>query len=77
MELKIDLTGLLDEIDGDLSAIPYLLKLHLREIENLPIDIDPSNVRNVEFTSETNEVEYRYHVDDDRFYFSIELTPKE
>lgn len=76
MRLQINLAGFIDEV-GDLSAVPYLLKMYLRDVENLPIDIDPRNPGKVELTSEENEIDYRYHVTDDLFYLDIELTPKE
>lgn len=77
MRLQINLTGFLDEIGDDVSALPYLLKMYLRDVENLPISIDPKNPGRVELTSDNNEVEYSYHLIDDLFYLDIELTPKE
>lgn len=76
MRLKINLTGFLDEI-GDVSAVPYLLKMYLREVEKLPINIDPLNPGDTTLTSDNNEIEYRYHVTDDNFYLTLEMTPKE
>lgn len=75
MRLQINLAGFLDSVD--VTAIPYMLKMYLREVENLPIDIDPLNPGIVELTSENNKVEYAYHVIDDKFYLDIELTPKD
>jgi hypothetical protein len=72
----IDLTTYLDGTD-DFTGLPYLIKLMLRDVAGLPIDIDPLNVRNIEFTSPDNDVDYRYHVDTAQFYFDIVLTPKE
>ena len=76
MRLQINLAGLIDNID-DVSAVPYLLKMYLREVEKLPIDINPLNPGIVELTSENNYIKYSYHLIDDLFYLDIELTPKE
>lgn len=77
MRLKINLTGFLDEIGGDVSGLPYLLKMYLRDVEKLPINIDPNNPGDTTLTSDFNEIEYRYHVTDDNFYLTLEMTPKE
>ncbi|AEN93787.1 hypothetical protein [Escherichia phage vB_EcoM-E33] len=76
MEHQINITPLLDGME-DFEALPYFIKLILRDVKGLPIDIDPLNVRNIEFTSPDNNVDYRYHVENANFYFTIELTPKD
>lgn len=76
MRLQINLAGFIDEI-SDVSAVPYLLKMYLRDVEKLPISIDPTNPGKVEITSDGNEVEYTYHVTDELFYLDIELSPKD
>lgn len=40
MRLKINLDGFLEDVQ-DLDAIPYLLKMYLREVLDLDIHIDP------------------------------------
>ena len=77
MEHQFDITDFLDKIEEDFTALPYFIKLYLRDIKGLPIDIDPLNARNLEFTSPDNNVDYRYHVDNANLYFTIELTPKD
>ncbi|ENO4310182.1 hypothetical protein ACBG61_005431, partial [Escherichia coli] len=42
MRLTINLSGFLEEIP-EVEAIPYLLKMYLREVLALDIDIDPEN----------------------------------
>lgn len=76
MRLTINLAGFLEEV-GDLTALPYLLKMYLRDVEKLPINIDPKNPGEVQITSDENEIEYRYHVTDDNFYLTLEMTPKD
>ncbi|AHY25029.1 hypothetical protein AVV36_gp067 [Pectobacterium bacteriophage PM2] len=77
MRLQIDLSGFLDEIGRDLNTLPYLLKMYLRDVEKLPIDIDPLNPGEVHLTSKNNIVDYNYHVTDDNFFITINMTPKE
>ncbi|BAQ22715.1 hypothetical protein AU156_gp065 [Edwardsiella phage PEi20] len=76
MRLTINLAGFLEEV-GDITAVPYLLKMYLRDVEKLPIKIDPMNPGEVHLTSDDNDIEYRYHVTDDNFYITLELTPKD
>lgn len=76
MRLKINLTGFLDEI-SDISAVPYLLKMYLREVEKLPINIDPKNPGEVKITSDEHDIDYRYYVSDDEFYLTLDLFPKD
>lgn len=76
MRLKINLEGFLNEQE-DNSAVPYLLKMYLRDVEKLPINIDPNNPGDCNITSDEGEIEYKYHVDDNNFYFTLEYIPKE
>lgn len=74
MRMTINLNGLIDEI-GDLDAVPYLLKLYLRDVEKLPIDIDPKNPGDTEITSSFAEINYRYNVTEKDFSVDIEYLP--
>lgn len=76
MRQLINLSGFVDDLD-DLSVLSYFIKMYLREDLNLPIDIDPLNVRKVEITSETHDVKYQYQLSTKGFFLDIELTPKE
>lgn len=74
MRMTINLNGLIDEI-GDLDAVPYLLKLYLRDVEKLPIDIDPKNPGDTEITSSFAEIKYRYNITEKDFSVDIEYLP--
>lgn len=74
MRLKINLSGFLEEV-GDNSALPYLLKLYLKDIEKLPIIIDPKNPGVEEITTATGELSYDYHLSEDEFYISLDYKP--
>ena len=71
MRLTINLSGFLEEIP-EVEAIPYLLKMYLREVLALDIDIDPENPYDTAFKSKGVELNYRYHLTDDDFYFILE-----
>lgn len=71
MRLKINLAGLLEDVQ-DLDAIPYLLKMYLREVLELDINIDPKNPRCAEFVSDTADISHRYNLSDTEFNFEFE-----
>ncbi|AAU29251.1 hypothetical protein [Escherichia phage CLB_P2] len=71
MELKINLVGLLEEVDGEYSAIPYVLKMYLKDIAKLPIVIDPKHPDSVEIKAEKGTLTYNYHVTDEDFYIKL------
>lgn len=71
MRLTINLSGFLEEIP-EVEAIPYLLKMYLREVLALDIDIDLENPYDTAFKSNGVELNYRYHLTDDDFYFILE-----
>lgn len=75
MELKLSLTGILDEVHGNYSAIPYFLKLYLKEIEKLPIEIDPLNPGAIDIKTASGLLKYNYHVTDHDFYVHVNYTP--
>ena len=75
MRLKINLEGFLEEVQ-DQDAIPYLLKMYLREILDLDIHIDPKNPNDTDITSETALINHQYNVSDDGFSVVIDYTPK-
>lgn len=72
--MTINLNGLIDEV-GDLDAIPYLLKMYLRDVEKLPIDIDPKNPGSSELTSAFAMVNCQYNVTEQDFSVDIEYEP--
>ncbi len=74
MRMTINLNGLIDEI-GDLDAVPYVLKLYLRDVAKLPIDIDPKNPGDTEITSSFAEIKHSYNVTEDDFSVDIEYLP--
>lgn len=76
MRLKINLSGILDEVEGNYEIIPYLLKMYLKDIENLPIVIDPKNIAEQDIDVETGRLSYRYHLTDDLFYVDVEYKPE-
>lgn len=71
MRLTINLSGFLEEVP-EVEAIPYLLKMYLREVLDIPIDLDPENPYDTAFKSDGIELDYRYHLTDDDFYFTLE-----
>lgn len=75
MRLKINLEGFLEEVQ-DQDAIPYLLKMYLRDILDLDIHIDPKNPHDTDITSETALINHQYNVSDDGFSVVIDYTPK-
>lgn len=74
MRMIINLNGLIDEV-GELDAIPYLLKMYLRDVEKLPIDIDPKNPGDSEITSSYAEIKCQYNVTEQDFSVTIEYEP--
>lgn len=74
MRLQINLSGFLEEVPED-TALPYLLKMYLREVENLDINIDPLNPHDTEIRSNTADVKYQYHLTDDDFYITLDYKP--
>ncbi|AIS73384.1 hypothetical protein [Enterococcus faecalis] len=46
--------------------------MYLREVLALDIDIDPENPYDTAFKSNGVELNYRYHLTDDDFYFILE-----
>ena len=75
MRLKVNLEGFLEEVQ-DQDAIPYLLKMYLRDILDLDIHIDPKNPHDTDITSETALIKHQYNVSDDGFSVIIDYTPK-
>lgn len=76
MRLKINLSGILDEVEGDYTVIPYLLKMYLKDIENLPIVIDPNKVAEQDIDVETGKISYQYHLTDELFYVDVDYHPE-
>ncbi|AEO97041.1 hypothetical protein CPTAKMNP4_058 [Salmonella phage vB_SenM-AKM_NP4] len=75
MRLKIDLAGMLEDIP-ELEAIPYILKMYLREVLEMDIHIDPTNPHDITFIVDGKEVPHQYVVSPDGFYFSLDYFPK-
>lgn len=71
MRLTINLSGFLEEVP-EVEAIPYLLKMYLREVLSLDIDIDPENPYDTSFKLAGKDLNYQYHLTDDDFYFTLE-----
>lgn len=71
MRLTINLSGILEEVP-EADAIPYILKMYLREVLALDIDIDPENPYDTTFKSNGKDLNYQYHLNDDDFYFILE-----
>lgn len=74
MRMTINLNGLINDV-SEIDAIPYLLKLYLRDVEKLPIDIDPKNPGNVDITSSYADINYQYNVSEHDFSVTIEYIP--
>lgn len=75
MRLKLNLNGFLEEV-GDQNAIPYLLKMYLRDIEKLPIIIDPKNPGLEEITTKSGVLSYEYQVTDEGFFVELNYKPE-
>jgi hypothetical protein len=71
MRLKINLSGFLEEVP-EIEAIPYLLKMYLREVLELDIHIDPTDPHDTSFVCDGKDMKYEYHLTDDDFYITLE-----
>lgn len=75
MRLTLNLSGLLEDVK-DVRTIPYILKMYLKDIEGLPMIIDPK-VPFSELATESGELQYQYNVTDKDFSITIDYTPKD
>lgn len=75
MRLTINLAGFLDEVP-DYDAIPYLLKMYMREVLELDINIDPTNPHDAEFTSEYADITHQYNLGESDFSITIDYKRK-
>lgn len=75
MRLKINLSGFLEEVP-DAHAIPYLLKMYMREVLEMDIHIDPKDPHDTEFKCDGKDLNYNYHISDDDFYITLEYFPE-
>lgn len=77
MRMTINLSGLLEEIDQEISAIPYLIKLYLKEKVGIPILIDPLNPFDTSFEVIGGTFTHEYLVDETEFSITVEYEPQE
>lgn len=80
MRMKLNLSGLLEEIDQGLNglpSIPYLIKLYLKEKLNIPVIIDPLNPFDTSIEVESGSITHSYEIDETRFELHVEYHPEE
>lgn len=75
MRLTINLSGFLEEVP-DCDAIPYLLKMYMREVLELDIDIDPKNPHDADFTSDYADITHQYNLGENDFSITIDYNSK-
>lgn len=71
MRKTINLSPIIDEI-GDIDAVHYILKLYLRDVEKLPIKIDPLNPGSSDLSSDYAKIDYHYNVSEDEFSITLD-----
>ncbi|QPI13786.1 hypothetical protein MYO4S_00030 [Serratia phage 4S] len=76
MRTTINLSGLLEELDNDFDAVPYVLKLHLKEVHGIPLIIDPLNPGDPTFEVSEGEFKHEYLVDGTSFSVTVEYSEK-
>lgn len=67
---KIDFTPLLNDI-GEADALTYLIKLYLKEVEGIPVKINPLHPEEEIIEVENGILEYRFILGD-KFEFEYE-----
>lgn len=75
MRLTINLSGFLEEVP-ELEAIPYLLKMYMKEVLELDIHIDPKDPHSTEFESESALIKHEYNLSENDFSITIDYQPK-
>lgn len=71
LKQKLNLTPMIEEYN-DINALPYLIKLLLKEKYNIPVLIDPTNVYDETISVEQGEFSYFYTIEDFNIYFDFE-----
>lgn len=66
---------MLEEVP-ELDAIPYLLKMFMRDVLEMDIYIDPTDPHDTSFVIDGKELQHEYHLNDDEFYITLEYVPK-
>lgn len=61
MNFKYNLVKILQDVNGEVELIPYWIKLDLMD-RNVPIVIDPTDVKDNIFTVEFGQITYN-HID--------------
>lgn len=76
LKKKLNLTPLIEEYN-DINAIPYLIKLFLKEQYNIPVIIDPINVYDEDISVEQGVFNHSYTIEDFNLYLEFEWTDNE
>lgn len=75
MRMTINLAGFLEEVP-DFDAIPYLLKMYMREVLELDIHIDPKDPHDSDFESESALITHCYNLSERDFSITIDYQRK-
>ena len=62
MKIKIDLNKILADADNEIDLLPYLVKLELQNV-GVPVIIDPTDVRDPDFSIESGRLDYVINAD--------------
>lgn len=80
MKIEIDLNKLLMEANEEIELLPYFVKLELTR-KGIPVNIDPTNVRDPDFTLNSGSMDYIINVETimnttQQHEFELELAEK-
>lgn len=71
LKKKLNLTPMIEEYE-DIDALPYLIKLFLKDKYNIPVIIDPINVYDEGIYVEYGEFKHSYTIMDFDLYLEFE-----
>lgn len=72
MRMKLNLDGLLEEANSEENAIPYLLKMYLRDKVGIPVIINPLDPYEPSIEVSEGEIKYEFDINPDHFSVDIE-----